>query len=146
MICVVTTVPAFGEMSISVGTIDRYADGADVPVTIYEDENPGADIFFSFELYKNDEIISDGTETTDTNGEALIEFSELPADTRFTGEIWVGDYDDPEAAKTFSFSTDSDLESKESKVNGCNAGIGGIGGWISLILGGFILARKKITV
>jgi hypothetical protein len=130
-VCVITVIPAFAEVSISVGTIDRYADGADVPITIYEDENPGADILFSFELYKNDEIISDGTGTTDTNGEALIEFSELPSDTRFTGEVWVGDYDDPEAAQTFSFSTDSSLEEKFN-INACN--IGGIGLiWLALI-------------
>jgi hypothetical protein len=140
IICVIAAVPAFAEMSIRVGTIDRYADGADVPVTIYEDEEPAADISFSYELYENDEdeIISEGLGTTDINGEALIEFSELPSDMRFAGEIWVGSYDDPEAAGTFSFSTNSDLESKTE--TGCNAGIGG---WMGLILSVLILAFTK---
>jgi hypothetical protein len=142
VVCFVAVVPAFAEMSISVGTIERYADGADVPVTIYEDENPGTTVAFSVELYENDEIIWDGTGATDTNGQALIQFSGLAADTRFEGEIWVGDYDDPEASSTFSFSTDSDLERKTAV--GCNAGIGvGMGVWTGLILGGFISARKK---
>jgi hypothetical protein len=135
--CVMAAAPAFAWMDISVGTIDRYADGADVPIVIYEDGSPGAGVFFSFELYDKDDIIRDGSGTTDGNGEALIEFSGLQSDARFEGEIWVGNYNDPEAVRTFSFATDSNLE---SKGGGCNVGLGG---WTGLILSGFIWARRK---
>ena len=144
IVCVVAAGPAFAWMDIGVVTIDKYADGADVPIAIYEDGSPGAEIFFSFELYgEKDEIIRDGSGTTDENGEALIEFSGLESDKRFEGAIWVGNYDDPEAVGTFSFATDSSLESKSG---GCNVGLGGWMGWMGLILGGFILARKKSDV
>jgi hypothetical protein len=123
--------PAFASVSISVGTIEQFADGADIPITIYEDRIPVA-VSFSFELYNGANLVSEGEASTDEDGEATISFSGLSSETYFTGEIWIGDYDDPEAFQTFSFTTDS--------VAGCSAG--GLE-WIGLLLTGLFMALKK---
>jgi hypothetical protein len=137
-VCVLAAGPAFAGVRINVEAIDRYSDGADVFITIYENGYPGEGIFFDFELYERDEIIIGGSGITDSYGEALIEFSGLPSDTYFEGEIWVEDYDYClGASRTFAFWTDSSLESKNG---GCDAGIGG---WIGLLPVGFIAARKR---
>jgi hypothetical protein len=133
--CAVT--PAFAFLRISVWTIDRFANGADVPITIYEDGVP-VSVDFSFELDDGEDVVREGWGNTDDNGEAIIEFSDLPNDAHFGGEIWVGDYDDPEAFQTFSFSTDSNLEEKSS---GCN--LAGIGLFGPALIGLTVAYKKK---
>jgi hypothetical protein len=124
--------PAFASLSISVGSIEQFSDGADVPIAIYEDGTPVA-VDFSFELDDGYNIVSEGSGSTDENGQAVIIFSGLSSGTDFKGEIWVGGYDDFEAFQTFSFST-------ETESIGCNAG--GVG-LIGLALIGLPVVLKK---
>lgn len=127
---VLSVTPAFASLSISVGTIDSFSDGADVPLAIYEDGAPVV-VDFSFKLDDGYNIVSTGNGSTDENGQAIIEFSGLSSDGNFSGVIWIGDYDDPEVSQTFSFSTES---------ASCNAsGIGLIGS----ALAGLIVALKR---
>jgi hypothetical protein len=130
---------AFAFLTINVGIIERFSDGANVSIAIYEDGVP-VTVDFNFELDYGSSVVSEGSYSTDENGEAMIEFSGLSSDAYFTGEIWVGDSDDPEASQTFSFSTDSSLESLEEIINACN--IGGIG-LIWLTLSSLFVVRKK---
>ena len=124
--------PAFASVSISVGTIEQFADGADIPITIYEDGIPVA-VSFSFMLYDGDNAVKGGKDDSDENGDATIRFDDLSSETYFRGEIWVGDYDDPDAFQTFSFTT-------EGSVAGCSTG--GLE-WIGLLLTGLFVTLKN---
>ncbi|MDR2179282.1 MAG: hypothetical protein LBP21_03140 [Synergistaceae bacterium] len=129
--------PAFASLSISVGTIDRFADGADVTVTIYEDDVPVA-VDFNFKLDDGENVVIESTGSTDENGEATIVFDSLLTDVDFSGAIWIGDYDDPEAFQTFSFSTSSDLEEKYAS---CNVAYIELVGLVLLVLS--VLLKRK---
>jgi hypothetical protein len=131
--------PAFASLTINVGAIDRFSDGADVSIAIYEDGIPVA-VYFNFALDDDSNVVSEGSSSTNENGEAILEFSGLSSDTYFTGKIWIGDDDDPEASQTFSFSTDSSLEEK-TNINACN--IGGIGLICLALIGVSAMFKKK---
>lgn len=123
--------PAFASLSISIGDIDQFSDGAEVSIAIYEDGEPVA-VDFGFKLDDGNYIVSEGSGSTDENGQAIIGFSGLSSDGNFSGVIWVGDYDDPDVSQTFSFSTES--------ATSCNAS--GIG-LIWLASAGLIAVLKK---
>jgi hypothetical protein len=132
---VLAAAPAFASLNISVVAIEQFSDGADISIVIYEDGIPAA-VDFSFQLHDGYDVVNEGSGSTGENGEAVIGFSGFPSDAYFEGEIWVGDYDDPEASQTFSFSTEA---------AGCNAGGIGIGSigpiWLALI--GLALKKKR---
>ncbi|MDR2174848.1 MAG: hypothetical protein LBO82_02775 [Synergistaceae bacterium] len=123
--------PAFAYLSISVEAVDQFSDGADVFIAVYEDGIPVA-VDFSFKLDDGYNVVSTGSGSTDENGEAILRFSGLSSGAHFSGVVWVGDYDDPEALQTFSFSAES---------TGCNAG--GIGLTLLALIGLPAALKKK---